>query len=899
MPQIQYPSIAFPPEQTPPTSDKMGWRPSEPDQVRYHSKNRMRPDAYQPYAQTTGATVFAVENWTAKFGWNQSEGPDLPQQFLAKRLPTAANPACMVRDFTISTVIVTVSPELPDDPMLGRRRGLPLAVTTDASTDGWVSQEQWPPLLIGSAIYPATTRRAILYTADLPYSFRGESPEQYPQTLLWSTSYPDTTTRSALKTATIPSFAVRGEAPEQFPLSLVSWAGWAPHTTRREVLKTSAIPTLFKGEAVEQFAPTLLWSALYPNATYRLSLQTASIPTVFKGEAVEQFTTPPLSWQGWTPDRIPTLRPQTRIDGFSFTLQQLIIVVPALSWGGSAPVTTRRNVLPTADHSFVFKGEAIEQFSPTLLWYPQVPDRTPRTIPQTRIEGETLPLQSLTVSVFSSGWSGWTPDMTRRLSLSTSQIPSLFRGETVEQFMLSASVTAPDAIRRLPVRNTGLSVAPLSVTITVPQPGWDGWTPKRRSLTTAVYIPELPTPRPPTVSTLQTWNNVVPETTRRLRLPVSDLPFLFYVRTILPVSITSITLTGSYQPTLGIIAYVPPEAFAPSTLWQAGQITVQNTWESVAYLPTLNRFVAVASSGSTNRVVTSDDGGVTWTTRVSLSGDYKDVVYIPELSRLVAVAESSAPSPSNAYVMVSDDGGVTWVGKTTPVGLWQTIAWAPGFGTSIGTLFAVGAPFPNSVMSSNDGGETWSVESAPNSNFYYAVCYSDTTHRVVAVGEDVSGFPCIMTRDDGGTWVSQTSAVAEPLHGVVWSDEVGIFCAIGSTYVLTSPTGVVWTQHNLPIVLQGEWTSITASSNGFAAVGRTLTDGISMRSSDGVTWEAMTVPVNDTWFGITYASAIRRFVAVGTLLVDGLLAMFCVDSPELTITGTLISSITLTGEYDT
>ena len=69
-----------------------------------------------------------------------------------------------------------------------------------------------------------------------------------------------------------------------------------------------------------------------------------------------------------------------------------------------------------------------------------------------------------------------------------------------------------------------------------------------------------------------------------------------------------------------------------------------NSWVSVCWSPELSLFVAVANSGTGNRVMTSPDG-INWTSRTSAADNsWFSVCWSPELSLFVAVAISVSSS---------------------------------------------------------------------------------------------------------------------------------------------------------------------------------------------------------------------------------------------------------------
>ncbi len=80
-----------------------------------------------------------------------------------------------------------------------------------------------------------------------------------------------------------------------------------------------------------------------------------------------------------------------------------------------------------------------------------------------------------------------------------------------------------------------------------------------------------------------------------------------------------------------------------------------NSWRFVCWSPALTLFVAVAYTGTGNRVMTSPDG-ITWTIRTSAAdNNWRSVCWSPALTLFVAVADSGTGN----RVMTSPDG-ITW-----------------------------------------------------------------------------------------------------------------------------------------------------------------------------------------------------------------------------------------------
>ena len=72
--------------------------------------------------------------------------------------------------------------------------------------------------------------------------------------------------------------------------------------------------------------------------------------------------------------------------------------------------------------------------------------------------------------------------------------------------------------------------------------------------------------------------------------------------------------------------------------WTIRTSAADNGWRSVCWSPELTLFVAVANSGTGNRVMTSPDG-INWTIRTSAADNsWLSVCWSPELTLFVAVA---------------------------------------------------------------------------------------------------------------------------------------------------------------------------------------------------------------------------------------------------------------------
>ncbi len=277
----------------------------------------------------------------------------------------------------------------------------------------------------------------------------------------------------------------------------------------------------------------------------------------------------------------------------------------------------------------------------------------------------------------------------------------------------------------------------------------------------------------------------------------------------------------------------------------------ENRWTSVAYGN--GTFVAVAETGSGDRVMTSSDGA-TWTRRASAADlSWKSVTYGGGL--FVAVA---AKSSTVAGVMTSPDG-VTWTLRTpVPDRTWGAVAY--GGGTFVAVERTSAASDSQRVMSSTDG-IAWTSRTAAYSvaHWWHAVAYGNNTFVALdaALGNS-------MTSSNGTTW-TERSALPGYWNALTWGGASGMerFVAVGSDSerkVMTSPDGVTWTSQTA--ASSNNWQSITYGNGMFLAVSNTGTGNRVMRSPDGITWTAGASSADNAWGSVAFGGGV--FVAVAT-----------------------------------
>jgi hypothetical protein len=250
----------------------------------------------------------------------------------------------------------------------------------------------------------------------------------------------------------------------------------------------------------------------------------------------------------------------------------------------------------------------------------------------------------------------------------------------------------------------------------------------------------------------------------------------------------------------------------------------------------IERFAAVAASGTGNRVMTSENG-ISWTSRSSSSNsNWVDIAS----GNGIFVAISSSTN-----VMISSDG-ISWQNVTAFNSIWQSICFGNGIFVAVSNS---GSP---QVMTSPDG-LNWTSQTAEN-NPWNGVAYGNGIFVAVAG----AGTNRIMTSPDGITWTPRLAPQNNQWKSICFGN--GQFVAIsidGTNRVMTSPDGINWTLRTQS--QSNFWFDITYGNGLYVVVGISGTNRI-MTSPDGITWTNRTAPTADQWYAIEYGNGI--FVSV-------------------------------------
>jgi len=286
-----------------------------------------------------------------------------------------------------------------------------------------------------------------------------------------------------------------------------------------------------------------------------------------------------------------------------------------------------------------------------------------------------------------------------------------------------------------------------------------------------------------------------------------------------------------------------------------GRNTNTNAWWGLCWAPELTLFVAVSTSGTSNRVMTSSTG-VTWTTQTStVDNAWRSVCWAPELSRFVAVASTGS---TNNRVMYSSNG-TSWSNSSISGVVdsgWYSVCWS----SELRLFVAVAFDGADRVMTSPNG-INWTARTAAAASQWYSVCWAPELSLFVAVSDSPTK---VMTSSDGITWTASSSISTDgDWVSVCWSPELGLFATCSydaSVKIATSPDGINWTIRSTPagnyvgICWAAELGLFVAVNDDVAGTNKVIT------SPDGINWTLRTAPANQ-YRTIAWAPELGIFAA--------------------------------------
>ena len=211
------------------------------------------------------------------------------------------------------------------------------------------------------------------------------------------------------------------------------------------------------------------------------------------------------------------------------------------------------------------------------------------------------------------------------------------------------------------------------------------------------------------------------------------------------------------------------------------------TWQWVIHIDEYDddgRFVAVCDDGTSNQAMTSPDGE-TWTIRTTPAGGYsgafQTLAYHPGNDFVMAAGRSY---DADHCVMTSDDGGVTWSWVTVPQAAeWRDMAYGDG------VLFVVSRSLDGATANTHGGmytanGADFTLVNMPEQSTWEGVMFSDLYALWIAVSRNATAASgtCICGAAysyDYQTWYPSLTPDEEELQEIIYSSGEDIFVAIG------------------------------------------------------------------------------------------------------------------------
>ncbi len=337
--------------------------------------------------------------------------------------------------------------------------------------------------------------------------------------------------------------------------------------------------------------------------------------------------------------------------------------------------------------------------------------------------------------------------------------------------------------------------------------------------------------------------------------------------------------------------------------WIGYQNLLTNNWNALVWANTLNLFVAVASSGTSNRVMTSPDG-ITWTYRTS-AADNSWTSLAWGNNTLVAVANSgttnrvmtstngtswtirTTPNSNDwnavtygngLFVAVSSTGtsnrvmtspdGTTWTARTSSVdNNWQSIIYA-------NSLFIAGSNngTNNRIMTSSDG-TTWTTQDTTNVNIDFKCFAYSSSLNIIVAGSNGDGlnssylYNKIATSTNGTSWTLRDS-LYDLLWDVIYVNELSLFIAVSSRgtgytkQLAYSSDGYIWNYGFIDNTISASFKKVCWSSALSLLIATSNTNKF-YKSTDGINWTSVIVPNSTTWNCIMWINELNMFIAVG------------------------------------
>ena len=316
---------------------------------------------------------------------------------------------------------------------------------------------------------------------------------------------------------------------------------------------------------------------------------------------------------------------------------------------------------------------------------------------------------------------------------------------------------------------------------------------------------------------------------------------------------------------LAAVAGSATPALADGLTWTSRSAAADNQWSSVAYGDGL--WVAIAPSGTGNRVMTSEDG-IDWTPQASAHDSaWQSVAYGQDGNGdglWVAVANAGF------YKVMTSPDGINWTVQNTPSGAsdvqWVSVAF--GQDENGDGLWAAVSRTRRTMTSTN--GVDWTENTSVPSQQWESVVHGQDRNGNglwVAVTSTIEGSSTnqVMTSTDGLNWTDHPDATTarEFWSSVAYGQDGNgdaLWVAVSSSnLVMTSPDGTTWTSRTPAANLN--WRDVAYGNGLWVAVSADGTGNRVMTSPDGITWTLRDSAADNSWSSVAYGNGLWVAVA--------------------------------------
>jgi len=282
-----------------------------------------------------------------------------------------------------------------------------------------------------------------------------------------------------------------------------------------------------------------------------------------------------------------------------------------------------------------------------------------------------------------------------------------------------------------------------------------------------------------------------------------------------------------------------------------GATTLQRPWTSVAYSPSLNRFVVIGEN--TSDTLISNDGGVNFTLGNIFSQNYYRIKWLN--NKFIALVLNSS------NVMYSNDGQTWTVATGLPVGNYTDVVYISSLNRYV---MCNQTNLANRIFISTDG-ESWTTTGTtqPNNTLQASMAYSEQLNRLVSVSTGNNN-QMNYSNDGGLTWVGSSTLTGGALLTITWSSELSLFVLLGTAgRIQISSNGINWNTVGTSIANR-DWNIIEWISDlkiFFAASNNTSGDPEFAYSFDGKVFTSINYFGNYSFItGLSYSSVHKRII---------------------------------------